>query len=106
MGNTFPPFVTSMKTAFYIDLSLKTPTGPEPYARFFIGNDRKKANELFDRLIGNDQVQDTDMLYLDFMEMQQDLPLNLKMISCTLEQLCENCKIITRGLFQLANLKL
>ena len=84
-----------MKTAFYIDLSLKTPTGPEPSPRFFIGNDRKKANELFDRLIGNDQVQDTDMLYLDFMEMQQDLPLNLKMISCTLEQLCENCIVGT-----------
>ncbi len=94
-----------MKTTFFIDLSLKTPGGPEPFGRFFIGNDREKAYELFNKLICNKDVNETDMLYLDLMEMQGSLPLNLKMISCTLEQLCQNCKIITMGLFQMTNLK-
>lgn len=95
-----------MKTAFYIDLSLKTPNGPEPYARFFIGNDRGKAHEIFSQLLGNTEVSEKDMLYLDLMEMQAALPLNLKMISCTLDQLSLNCKIITKGLFQINNLKI
>jgi hypothetical protein len=94
-----------MKTTFYIDLSLKTPGGPEPYGRFFIGNNREKAYELFTKLICNKDVNESDMLFLDLMEMQGSLPLNLKMISCTLEQLCQNCKTITRELFQMTNLK-
>lgn len=89
-----------MKTAFYIDLSLKTARGPEPYARFFIGDDREKAYEIFSQLSGNTEVTEEDMLYLDLMEMQATLPLNLKTISCTLEQLSLNCRIITKSLFQ------
>jgi hypothetical protein len=94
-----------MKTVFYIDLSLKTSHGPEPYARFFIGNDREQAYELFKRLAGNAEVNENNMLYIDFMEMRNGLPVNLKMISCNLEELTDNCRIITKTLFQLANLK-
>ena len=94
-----------MKTIFYIDLSLKTPHGPEPYARFFIGDDREHAYELFNRLTGTSEVNENDLLYIDFMEMRNGLPINLKMISCSLEQLTENCRIITKTVFQLANLK-
>lgn len=94
-----------MKTVFYIDLSLKTPHGPEPYARFFIGNDREQAYELFNKLTGIREINENDMLYIDFMEMRNGLPINLKMISCNLEQLTENCRIITKTLFQSTNLK-
>ena len=94
-----------MKTVFYIDLSLKTSHGPEAYARFFIGNDREQAYRLFNKLTGTREVNEKDMLYIDFMEMRNGLPINLKMISCTLEQLTENCRIITKSLFQSVNLK-
>ncbi|HKO79259.1 MAG TPA: hypothetical protein VJU78_02650 [Chitinophagaceae bacterium] len=94
-----------MKTVFYIDLSLKTPRGPEPYARFYIGNNREQAYELFNKLTGSVEINENDMLFIDFMEMRKGLPVNLTVISCTLEQLTKNCRIITKTLFQSANLK-
>ncbi len=102
-----PPYLnfTAMHSAFYIDLALKTPHGPEPYARFFIGTDPDRAHELFNKLYGTTEVNERDILYLDFIEVRKGLPANLKMISCTLEQLAKNCRIITKMIFQLANLK-
>ena len=94
-----------MKTAFYIELSLKTPDGPEPYGRFYIGNNREKAYNLFHMLHGTDHVNDKNVLYIDLMETVQGLPVNLKMISCTLEQLALNCRTITKKLFSAANLE-
>lgn len=94
-----------MRTTFYIDLSLNTPRGPELYARFFIGDNRDIAYELFDQLTGTTDVSDKNILYVDLIEISDGLPVNLKMITCTLEQVAMNCKTITKKAFQLANLK-
>lgn len=93
-----------MGTQFYIQVTLKTPEGLDTYGRFFIGNNKERAYELFHKLAGSDDAKEKDFLFLDFMETADGLPLNLKMKSCTLNQLAENCKLIALELFKMNNL--
>ena len=90
-----------MDTTFYIELTLKTANGLECVARFFVGNDRERAHEVFRKLRGSNDVNEKDVMYLSFMETKNGLPLNVDMMSCTLDQLGENSKIITKELFKI-----
>jgi len=45
------------------------------------------------------------MLTMELMEMLNDLPYNLKIISCTLEDIGENCKLISKEIFKAINLE-
>ena len=94
-----------METQFYITLTLKTGKGLETFAKFFIGNDREKALAIFEQLKGRHDASENDVLYLDFMETIQGIPMNLDVITCTLNQLAENCRIITKELFKSENLE-
>ena len=94
-----------MDTQFYILVTLRTVAGLDTFGRFFIGNNRDRAYALFKELKGIDDVSEKDILYLDFMETVSGLPFNLMMKTCTLDQLAENCKHITKELFKLNNLE-
>lgn len=94
-----------METQFYITLTLKTVRGPEGFAKFFIGNHRERAYAIFQKLEGMHEVSEMNVLYIDFMETKMGLPVNLDVITCTLNQLAENCRIITKELFKLENLE-
>lgn len=94
-----------MKPAFYITLNIKTADGFECYGRFSLGNDRDFAYSLFRRLEGSDEVDEKSVLHMDFMEIRNGLPINLKVKSCNLQQLADNCKTITRETFKLFNLE-
>jgi hypothetical protein len=94
-----------METAFYIVLNIKTGNGFESYGRFFIGNDKNFAHSIFQKLKGTKEVNEGDMLHLDFMETKNNLPVNIELINCSLEEMSENCKIITREVFKLFNLE-
>jgi hypothetical protein len=93
-----------MKTQFYILLSLKTPDGFETYGQYFFGNDRQLAYDLFDRLEGSPTF-DSNPLHIDLMETVDELPVKIKTLSCTLNQLANNCRLITREIFRLKNLE-
>jgi hypothetical protein len=95
-----------METQFYILFTLKTLKGPESFAKFFIGNDRDNAYEIFSKLKGTDSVDEKNLLYIDFMETKQGLPVNLNVITCTLNQLTDNFKELTKELFKAENLNL
>ena len=90
-----------MDTTFYIELTLKTVNGLESFAKFFVGNDPTRARELFEKLSGFRDVNDSDVLLMSFMETRNELPLNVDIMTCTLDQLGENCKIITKELFKM-----
>jgi hypothetical protein len=90
-----------METQFYIVFNMRTPEGWESFAKFFIGNKREEAKNLFAMLKGTDTIQETYPLTIDFMETVDELPVNLNMINCTLAQIAENTKIITKELFRL-----
>lgn len=89
-----------MNTRFYIVLSLKTVSDPEPFATFDIGNDREAAYALFQKLKGTDDMETCKVLFMELMEKQNGLPVNIKMQTCTLKQLAQNCKIIVKELFK------
>lgn len=90
-----------METQFYIVFNMKTPDGWEAFAKFFIGNRREDAVTLFSMLKGMEEIQESYPLSIDFMETINGLPVNLKMINCSLSQLGENTVIITKELFRL-----
>ena len=87
-----------MKTQFYILLSLKTPAGFENYGQYFLGFDREAAYSLFDSLTGDPEHDNHDLLHVDLMETVEELPLKIKTIGCTLDQLASNCKLIARDI--------
>ncbi len=94
-----------METVFYIILHLRTPWGLENYARFWLGNDRDFAYSLFEQLEGSGDVTEYDMLYLELMETKAGLPFNLKIMRCSLDEMGENCRIITKESFKRFSLK-
>ena len=79
---------------------MKTKNGSDAFANFFIGNSRSKAKAIFNSLKGNTNVSEGDVLQLEFMETREGIPVNLDVISCTLQELGENCKLITKELFK------
>jgi hypothetical protein len=92
-----------METTFYIILNIITPNGLQSYGRFYIGNDRDMAYQLFSQLKGSSDVNEKNILYLELMETVENLPVNIRMISCSLHELADNCRIITREVFIHAN---
>ena len=94
-----------METQFYISITLKTHKGFESFAKFFIGNNRERAYAIFRKLEGTREVSEKNVLYIEFVETKLDLPVNLDVITCTLNQLAENCKVITKELFKSENLE-
>jgi len=93
------------QTTFYIVLNLRTCNGYECFGKFFIGNNNRFASDIFAQLKRRNNVDEKSILQLDLIETINGLPVNMEMISCSLEDLAENCKIITRETFKLFNLK-
>lgn len=94
------PYTPFMCTQYFIRLTLKTDQGMECIGNFNIGNDKETAATLFRQLKGNADVSEKDVLFLEFMEMANGLPYSLQLITCTLKELGENCKLITKELFK------
>jgi hypothetical protein len=95
-----------METQFYITFMLKTVQGLKTFAKYFIGNDKERAITIFQSLKGTHDVSETNVLFIEFIETKGELPINLDVISCTLNELAENCKIITKELFKSENLRI
>ncbi|HEX3934389.1 MAG TPA: hypothetical protein VHW43_06895 [Puia sp.] len=93
-----------MNTIFYLELNVKTTTGFERYGCFDLGEDRGLALTLFSRLEGQPPEGDAGVLHLDLVEKYRGLPVNIRVVSCTMDQLCRNVKIITRETFRRLNL--
>jgi hypothetical protein len=94
-----------MVSEFHIVLSIKTPKSLEDFARFIIGNNRDFAENIFNKLTGRTEVNEKDVLYINLIETKEGLPFNLYMITCTLNELAENCRIITKEVFKLSALE-
>jgi hypothetical protein len=94
-----------METTFSILLNVKTCNGYETYGKFFIGNNRKAALDIWKMLKGNAAVNDGTILHMELMETAGNIPVNIYILGCTLEQITENTKIITKETFKLFSLK-
>ena len=89
-----------METTFYIVLNIRTIHGYEPFGRFTLGSERKFARSLFQKLKGSRDLNEKCMLQIDFMESANGLPANLEVLSCSLQELAENCSLITKETFR------
>jgi hypothetical protein len=61
--------------------------------------------ELFSQLNGSPDFPKQNKLHIDLMETVNELPVKISTISCSLEELAANVKLITREIFRLKNLK-
>ena len=95
----------AMEKQFYILLSLKTIRGFETYGQYFFGDDREAAADLFEQLKGSQDIDDPLLLHIDLMETVEEIPLHIRTICCTLDELSYNVKLITKQIFRLKNLK-
>jgi len=93
-----------MKTMFSIELNLKTTTGFERFACFELGCDRTFSFALFSELEGQSALDESAVLHMDLVEKRKGLPVNIRVISCTVDQLSRNVKHITREIFKALNL--
>lgn len=73
--------------------------------RFYIGPDKDAAYEVFEQLKGTTSFEGTGMLRLDLVERDEKLNTVLRMLECTLCEITENVKVITRETFRLVNLE-
>ena len=94
-----------MEKQYYILLSLRTPQGFVDYGQYFFGNDRHAAYGLFGQLQGSEDLRENCLLHIDLMETASGLPIRMKTICCTLDELGANCKLIAREVFRLKNLE-
>ena len=97
--------ISMKETTFYVLLSIRTCDGFENFGKFNLGNNRDAAAQLFRQFKGNTEVDEKAMLTIELVETINELPVNLKMLACTLDELAHNTKIITKKTFKLHNLK-
>ncbi|MBX2923637.1 MAG: hypothetical protein KF746_15655 [Chitinophagaceae bacterium] len=89
-----------MENAFYVQARIKTAEGFKTFCQFFLGNDPQFAYDAFHQLKGNEDTTENDILHIDFIEMKNGLPVNLKLISCTLDDFCANTRLLTKEAFK------
>ena len=75
------------------------------YGKYFLGDDREAAYHLFDDFHGYKDIRDQAVLHIDLMETINRLPVKIKTICCTLDQLGDNCRLIAKEIFRLKNIK-
>ena len=90
---------------FYIVLNIKSGKDFQTYGKFFLGNNRRFADNIFKKLKGNKRVSNASVLYIELMETSNELPVNIHVMSCSLDELSENCKMITKETFKQCNLE-
>jgi hypothetical protein len=93
------------QNTFYVLVSIRTGDGFESFGKFNLGNSRKTAAAVFRQLKGHPHVDRKTMLTMELMETVNQLPVNLHILACTLEELAYNCKIIAKETFKFYNLK-
>ena len=98
-------FTSMGQTTFNIRLNIKTCNGFECFGKFFLGNKREFATAIFDQLKGTKDLDFKNILQLDLVESINGLPASIQVISCSLEELAENCKLITKETFRAINMK-
>ena len=94
-----------MDNLFLISLNIKTICGFESFATYNLGVNKEKATAIFEQLKGTPNLSNATILTMDFTEMKEGIPFPVKMLDCTINEVIENTKIITREIFKNLNLE-
>ena len=94
-----------MAIEYRIVLHARTASSLETLVEFFIGSDRHAANELFNTLKGSPDDIEHGLLLMELQEISRNLPFDIQMLHCTLDQVAENCRTIAKNQFRTLNLE-
>jgi hypothetical protein len=94
-----------MSIEYRIILHARTASGFDTLGEFFIGNDRQAAKDLFNTLKGSPDELEDALLLMELVEINRNLPLDIQMVHCTLDEMAYNCRLITKNQFKALNLK-
>ena len=94
-----------MEVTFCISVNIRAGSGYELLGKFMLGDNSAFASGVFHQLKGSTDVDNNNPIHLDFMESRNGLPVHLEVISCNLNELAENTKIITRERFKMLNME-
>ena len=89
---------------FQFVISIRTPKGYIETGRFFIGDGIREAISILEQLEGNTKTENP-ILKLDLIKYGTNSDTVLETLDCTLEQISENVKIITKEVFKLATIE-
>lgn len=89
-----------MKMEFDLMISFRTPAGFKRCAQYFLGNDRRFVESVFQQLTGREDTTDQAVLHLDLVETTGEVPVKVKTIGCKLSELCDNSELVTKELFR------
>jgi len=84
---------------------MKTCKGIESYGCFSLGTDSKFAVDLFNGLDGAGQISAGSVMTIDLIKREKSIPYPLALKHCSLDQLGENVKRISKELFKRVNLE-
>lgn len=93
-----------MTQQFFIILHMKIRGELQSFGKFELGNDREEAYTLFRQLQGSSHTDNGNVLFMELTETANNLPANIKLLSCTLDELAGNCRLIARALFRQNNI--
>lgn len=92
-------------TKFNLTLNIRVGEDFQCFGNFLLGSNRQFAEKILANLKGSKKITNKTILSLELVELKQELPVNIQMLSCTLDELTENCKMITKETFKLCNLE-
>ena len=93
-----------MKTEFLIVLNVRTADGFVRFGQFDLGTDREAVGALYETLAGVEPEWGEGFLHMDLVEMRNGLPVSLRVLSCTAEELKGNVGVLVRQVFRWKNL--
>lgn len=85
---------------YQLNIRINTPEGEQLVAKFFLGNSPHDAHYIFEQLEDRDTIDKGGFIYFEFAEVDNGLPVNLKIITCDLDQASANMKLILKELFK------
>ena len=94
-----------MKTTYEISLNMKTLKGIETYGHFTLGDNESFATNLYDLMIGDEQIATDSVITIYLIRRDNGVPFIIKLRHCTYDQLATNVKVITKELFKQVNLE-
>lgn len=85
-------------------LSVKSPLGFDSYGRFHLGREFTYAKNIFDNMKGTSGLTEHTIYHFSFLAMDgDDIAAGYGNISCTIEEVMENVKLISELTFELLN---
>ncbi|MGF6848125.1 hypothetical protein QFZ51_003360 [Chitinophaga sp. W3I9] len=93
-----------MVKGYCIIVDMRVQAGYTEYCRFYIGEDRSRARALFDSLHGSIVIESI-LLRMSLVNLD-DTPHEVLVVRyCTLTELTENCRLITKEVFRYFNIE-